>query len=493
MLQNNSVTAGKVDKSVAGNGLVKNETTGALDVDYPTVKGELAQGRISSKSITVVNADTDKPENTTFANVTLEITPGAAGQILTTTGTGENTVVEWKNAPSLNLEGDVVLENGKTVVEGIQNVPVSDTKPTTDGQTLVYKTDAEGKNGQWVPGMPDVNVENILNAKNLTTDGKISIGAATPAIDGDTASKKQGAVLVDTHLSIAKGSISTIEITDGTITPEDIANGGTDKVLSTDEKGNPQWMDKSDVVKANQNNVKVVAGTNITVTPDASQKNLVTYTLDVPNATKDTPGVVKPGAGLNVEDGSLNVDYPTVKTELAKGVITSNTLTISKKKEANGDETPIKSTFEDVQLEIKAGTAGQVLTTIPGENPDDLPTVSWEDVKASMPKFFYMPSVMMPTMEDQVSSQVTFENGKFVVDLYAIYQEQFGSPKLSFNAGEEKLPVLDKKELAFHITWFDSTVFTNVSFDDNGKLSYTVAPNADVTVGSFMNIVFEVK
>ncbi|MHC5353943.1 hypothetical protein ACYSNX_07140 [Myroides sp. LJL115] len=483
MLQNNSVTAGKVDASVAGNGLVKNKDTGALDVDFPTVKGELAKGKVSSStitvnngtdnkenttfadvtleitpaqnagqiltttiengktlvewkdvpgasiatentpgvvkpgaglnvdkegslninystvkgelakgkisstSITVVNANKEKPENTTFADVTLEITPGTEGQILSSKKVGDNTVVGWIDAPSLNLDGDVTLDkagetvvggiqntpvaptpptkdgqvlvydetskswipgntnvdhlagaknltgavdtegatpritvvggegttlkgttldvnekalnlskiggilnvnqikpgnkgqiltttevegnkviqweaapegltlagdvtldtDGKTVVGGIQNTPVSPTPPSKDGQALVYEEGKDGKPGQWVPGMPDVNVENILNAKNLTTDGKISIGTATPAIDGDSARMKQGAVLVDTHLSIAKGSITGDEIQDDTITPDDI-KGGTDlkdQVLGTDKDGNPEWMDKS--------------------------------------------------------------------------------------------------------------------------------------------------------------------------------------------------------------------------------------------------------
>ncbi|MHC5310860.1 hypothetical protein ACYSNM_12515, partial [Myroides sp. LJL116] len=232
-----------------GEGLSVDEH-GSLDVSYPAVKDELAKGKVTSTSITVVS----KEENTTFADVSLEIKPSEKeGQILTTTGTGENAVVEWKDAPKgfeLTLDGDVTLdEDGKTVVGGIQNVPVSETKPSTDGQTLVYETDKDG-NGQWVPGRPDVNVENILNAKNLTTDGKISIATDATSMKGDSEMLKRGAVLVDTHLSIAEGSISTDEITDGTIKPEDIAGGEElkDKVLSTDKDGNPEWMDKSTLV-----------------------------------------------------------------------------------------------------------------------------------------------------------------------------------------------------------------------------------------------------
>ena len=107
-------------------------------------------------------------------------------------------------------------------------------------------------------------------------------------------------------------------------------------------------------------------------------------------------------------------------------------------------------------------------------------------LKAAMPKFFYMPSVIIPTAPEQLSS------GNGEIDLYAIYAEQFGSPKKS-SPDAPPLPVLPKNELFYYITWFDEAVFDNVSVDENGVMMYHVKPDADVTVGSFMNIVFAVK
>src|SRR5690606_26488584 len=107
-------------------------------------------------------------------------------------------------------------------------------------------------------------------------------------------------------------------------------------------------------------------------------------------------------------------------------------------------------------------------------------------LKAAMPKFFYMPSVIIPTAPEQLSS------GNGEIDLYAIYAEQFGSPKKS-SPDAPPLPVLPKNELFYYITWFDEAVFDNVSVDENGVMMYHVKPDADFTVGSFMNIVFAVK
>ena len=121
-------------------------------------------------------------------------------------------------------------------------------------------------------------------------------------------------------------------------------------------------------------------------------------------------------------------------------------------------------------------------------------------LKAAMPKFFYMPSIIVPTSEGQLnatgSGQVTgdsFDDStrEGTINLYGRYDEQFGSPMVSSET--ETLPTLPATELVYHITWYDTNVFEDVDVDTNGVMTYTVKENADVTVGSFMNIVFSVK
>jgi len=115
-------------------------------------------------------------------------------------------------------------------------------------------------------------------------------------------------------------------------------------------------------------------------------------------------------------------------------------------------------------------------------------------VKAAMPKFFYMPSILVPTSSDQVMPGDTYG----VIDLYTKYQEQFGgtgpSPLVT-NASNigNTLPVLPANELNYYISWYDTSVFYNVSVSNTGILNYSVYNNSAVTESSFMNIVFEVK
>ena len=116
-------------------------------------------------------------------------------------------------------------------------------------------------------------------------------------------------------------------------------------------------------------------------------------------------------------------------------------------------------------------------------------------LKAAMPKFFYMPSVLVPTAESQLGQTgVTFNNATRTgtIDLYSIYVAQFGSPVMS-SAGEAPLPVLPASELGFHITYATPGVFTINSITAAGLMTYTVSATADITNGSFINIVFSVN
>lgn len=124
-------------------------------------------------------------------------------------------------------------------------------------------------------------------------------------------------------------------------------------------------------------------------------------------------------------------------------------------------------------------------------------------LKAAMPKFFYMPSIIIPTSEEQLdapgSGKVAgdeFDDDDLVgtINLYGRYAAQFGgSTLIKSETAAPALPVLPAGELYYYVTWYDTNVFDEVAVDEDGLLTYTVADDADITVGSFMNIVFAVK
>lgn len=113
-------------------------------------------------------------------------------------------------------------------------------------------------------------------------------------------------------------------------------------------------------------------------------------------------------------------------------------------------------------------------------------------VRSAMPKFFYAPSVTVPTRDP--SGQLL--TGTRTLDVYNLYLQQFGYTKgvgqaRSNNASS--LPTLSSADLDYFVTYYDIDIFETVSISVSGVITYTIKPGAVVTENSFMNIVFKVK
>lgn len=125
----------------------------------------------------------------------------------------------------------------------------------------------------------------------------------------------------------------------------------------------------------------------------------------------------------------------------------------------------------------------------------DAATGALRQSKGTMPSFFHMPSVMLPTAEGQTTQAgITFNNATRTgtVDLYLIYKNQFTTPVRSSVAGA-KLPVLNATDMVYHITYIDTTVFTITGLTTDGKLTYTVSATAKPSLASFANVIFAVN
>lgn len=121
----------------------------------------------------------------------------------------------------------------------------------------------------------------------------------------------------------------------------------------------------------------------------------------------------------------------------------------------------------------------------------------------AQPIFFYMPAMVVPTAMDQAStSEYNATNGEFTIDLYQNYAQQFGlsnatavsSTRVVSNTAAQMLPGLEgSSKLDYFVTYYDDSVFENVSVTTDGKLKYKVKTGANVTAKTFMNIVFLAK
>ncbi|RRJ92429.1 hypothetical protein EG240_03230 [Paenimyroides tangerinum] len=118
---------------------------------------------------------------------------------------------------------------------------------------------------------------------------------------------------------------------------------------------------------------------------------------------------------------------------------------------------------------------------------------------SSMPKFFYMPSVVLPTVS--TDSRITangnyrYADATFSVNLYVLFSSQFTTPVTSStgSTGLDGFVFSDATLYEYFITFADSDVFTNVAVTNSGLLTYKVNTNSIIRNGSFMNIVLKVK
>ncbi|WP_282631039.1 hypothetical protein [Empedobacter sedimenti] len=127
--------------------------------------------------------------------------------------------------------------------------------------------------------------------------------------------------------------------------------------------------------------------------------------------------------------------------------------------------------------------------------------LEWTDF-SSTPKFFYMPSVVLPTVATDArildTSNLSYNydsaTSTYSVKIYDLFNTQFNSP-IAASSTTSKLTefVLTADKYDYFVTFADSSVFTDIKVSALGELTYKVNTSAIIRTGSFMNIVLKVK
>ena len=327
-------------------------------------------------------------------------------------------------------------ENGDSTILDIKSFAVDPEKLKLEGDVSGTLNRTKVEKLQGVPVNPAAPIENQV----LTFDGENWIGKE---IEIKAIDVKEGKALMSTDFDLS-GTAST------SLLKEVTANIKTGAVTS--EKILDGTIKPIDIANAGSNEVLI---TNEKGKPEwSSQDKLVTV----------NNGLSK--SGINIELGGELIKSTKITTT------SQNTLSL-------------------VGLQ-KGGNNDNVVVI-------DSQTSILKQLKSTMPKFFYMPSMAMPITEGHILPNMhgNYEKGTFTIDLYAVYAEQFGgtNPETSTaNAGKTTvLPVLNSRDMDYFITYYDKSVYQNVSVDNDGKLQYTISPTADPSFISFMNIVFSVK
>ncbi len=425
-------------------------------------------------------------------------TPGAPGDGITIVNNDSGTWVynpttkTWTNING--PKGDAGLD-GKSITSGTTAPAAGD---GNDGDSHVNTTTGDiytKSGGVWtVTG-------NVKGPKgDAGAQGPIGItgpagpnGVATPldlaAAGGDnsiTVTNGAGTTLKNTFLNVTGGGITTAKLANEAVTTDKIKGGIADQVMITNAAGDVEWVQRSGF---NRNwadgNTTVISGTGTAANP-----NIVEVADGAISTVKLKNGAVTTN---KIADGDAN---QVLTTDVNGKPVWVNQSEVGEILEA-------KNGLNKAGLDIKLGGTLIEPTTITTDAPNTLAIAGLQSgvvedrlvvaeadgtlrqVKAAMPKFFYMPAIIFNTSV----------NGTFTRNLHTEYQAQFtgtGNPTLVSSAGATNaIPTLPANELEYHITYYDTAVFANLSIDANSVLTYDIIGNA--TKSSYMTIIFVVK
>jgi predicted NAD-dependent protein-ADP-ribosyltransferase YbiA (DUF1768 family) len=447
------------------------EASGVI-IDIPASVVENFETIVNSGPVEV-NGDTFTTIEDYITHIANNISNIEGSDLITVTGTGTTDdpyIVEIKEGDDnsmliTNAAGELEWITIESVVQANQKTTIVE-----EGTGITVTSAVAGNVTTYTVSADAVDAEDITNGKALTsTDLDLSANAPTALLKEVTANIKTGAVTSD---KILDGAVATVDLADKAVTASKINENVAGEGLTKNTTTGALDVDIDKVVE------ELAEGTL-----SAAAQGAITVTDGEDALFKDVTLAVKVESGVEIHDdkvklgGDLTRETTITNNGNAMTLATGGSnLNITGLDKATVQATPNNAVITDRILSVDANDKVKAL-------------------KAAMPKFFYMPSVLVPTAESHLGQAgVTFNNGTRTgtINLYTIYTAQFGSPVASTNASA--LPVLRIQDLDFHVTYATPGVFTITGIDAaTGVMTYTVANNADITNGSFINIVFSVK
>ena len=232
-------------------------------------------------------------------------------------------------------------------------------------------------------------------------------------------------------------------------------------------------------------------GTNTTV--NGSGTTADPYTIDVPSNT-DSQDLSISGDAL-----SLSGDPTATPIDLS-GYTNDDTNELITSFGVNGTDLRITEAGINFDVPLSSlGTDNQTASEVNLDTPVDMdeggepsPT-SETTVEAALQaiapitskaaRIFYPPSIAVNASTNVTGAQL---------NLYAQYTAQYGSPAVASAGAPAAIPTYGPTELYYYVTYADPLVFSNMSIDANGVLTYDII-GQPTDYNALINVVFVVK
>ena len=467
------------------------DTDGVISVDFP-------DGTVDTNTTTTVSSKTDQ----TYVTVDQSQTTGLPGDVINT----RDYKIGVNKATSTTL-GVVMPGTGMSIdTDGKLNVtPVADvlTSLTQDASGIHYKPETGAVQDAKVVSANTANIISVdatdfgaflkaedIRANQTTTTVKgtapISVTPAAANVTGNTeytvsanvaTAATVGVVMPGTGMSIDTDGKLNVTVVDTNTDAQQLSLDGNMLKLdrSTPDVDLSKYLDNTD----NQTITDLSFTANVlSVSLERGNTKTVDLSALAVDTNTDEQQLSLTGNTLSISNGN-DVDLAKYLDNKDEQKLTYNETTKTLTLERGGDPIILNGIDTNSKAVVTAAASNVVVTPTTNTTTD---TITYEvAVKNAMPKFFYMPSVLIDTSAATGS-----------VNLYATYTSQFTSPLVSSSSAEAGgIPTLTAKELDFYVTYYDNTVINNIVIDVNGNMTYNVigAP----TNLSFVNVVFKVR
>lgn len=415
----------------------------------------------------------------------IKITPGTNGQVLTTNGSGATV---WADKSSL--------------ITGVSNTSANNLLSTTVNGTTGATVNIINSNAL------TLNASNqLISTVNGVPSAVLDLSPAIKANQQNTIVQGTGAITVPAAVVSGNNSTYTVGVATATSSTLGVVRPGTGLSINS-------GILSVDATSAGIG--KTLTGSGITINGGTSLANtvLADVTLGIAdnaiNSNKIANGSIlgedfnanTAGNGLTISGNALQVNA-------------NNGLTVDGTADAVqlGGNLTKSTTITQNSYPLTIATGGTALTVsgLPTGAVADKSVVAdtngvLKTVKQA-PRFFYMPAVIFDTstngtalkrnLYDEYVKQ--FQGGQAGAG-NATYNIAHGTAGYSmpYNGGivgstgaPADIPVYTSGELYYYITYYDTAVFSNLSINATGELTYSIISNASNV--SYMNIVFVVK
>lgn len=419
----------------------------------------------------------------------IKITPGTNGQVLTTNGS--NTTV-WADKSSL--------------ITGVSNTSTNNLLSTTVNGTTGAAVDIINSNAL------TLNASNqLVSTVNGVPSAVLDLSPAIKANQQNTIVQGTGAITVPAAVVSGNNTTYTVGVNTATSTALGVVRPGSGLsinagVLSVDASAIGKTLTGSGIT--------VTAGGAVGTGTSLVNTVLADVTLGIAdnaiNSNKIANGsILGEDLNTNIAGNGLAISGNLLQVNANNGLTVDATADAV---QLGGNLTKSTTiTQNSYPLTIATGGTALTISGLPtGVTADKALVATATGVVKQVrqaPRFFYMPAVIFDTSANGTN---------LTRNLYDEYVKQFqggqaGAGSTTYNIAHgasgysmpynggivgstgapADIPVYGSNELYYYITYYDTAVFSNLSINATGELTYSIISNASNV--SYMNIVFVVK